>query len=216
MSVVLLAGVGAALAVKGCPADVARWTGRPAGRVVVRPGMTKEQVRQQATIRIGEYGDSGRFVEFELPGAGLVLRGIEIFAIDAGPDGRVELVDMISANESWPDLLRAAIATEERLLAGGWAPSPGQASVRSLPTDPREAARAITGSGALANADFSYTKGDQAFRLSAGGLWGGIPWWSASRRARVFFRNMDYLPLGEPSAVEPADPASPEPVPSLR
>ena len=198
----ILACVAAAVAVKGCPGDVARWTGRAEGRVVVRPGMTKDQVRQEATVRIGTYGDSGRFVEFELPAAGLVLPGIEIFAIDEGSDGRVDHVNMISANETWPDLLRAAIATEERLLAGGWVPEPGQAPVRSLTTDPRAAAAGITDSGVIANIGFSYTKGDQKLRLSAGGLWGGIPWWRDSSRARIFYRRMDYLPLGEQPAEE--------------
>jgi hypothetical protein len=192
----ILACVVAGLVVKGCPGDVARWTGRAEGRVVVRPGMTKDEVRQQATTTIGTYGDSGRFVEFELPAAGLVLPGIEAFVIDEGSDGRVDHVNLISANESWPDLLRAAIATEDRLLAGGWVAEPGQAPVRSLTTDPRAAAAGITESGAIENADFSYSKGDQKLRLSAGGLWGGIPRWRDSSRARVFFRTMDYVPVG--------------------
>jgi hypothetical protein len=200
--VLILAAVGATLAVKACPGDVARWTGRPQGRVVVRPGMTKAAVRREATTRIGEYGDSGRFVEFDLPAAGLVLPGIAIFSVDAGKDGRVDHVNMIGANESWPDLRDAAIATEERLLAGGWVPEAGQASVRSLTTDPRASAAGITESGVIANLGFSYAKGEQRFRLSAGGLWGGIPRWRDARRARVFYRRMDYLPIGETPAVE--------------
>lgn len=174
------------LAVQGCPGDVARWTGRTEGKVVVEPGMTKAQVQQRSTVNLGPYGDSGRFVDFVLPTEGIVFRGIQMFMFTSGKDGRVSDVSMFSANESWPDLVRAATRTEEILLANGWKPDPGQPSIRSLTRDPQDAAAGITGSGAIAGADFSYSKGKQKFRIAAGGLWSGIPSWRNPHRARVF------------------------------
>ena len=189
----ILACAVAVLVVKGCPGEVARWTNRPEGRVVVRAGMTKAQVQQESTTTVGTHGDSGRFVDFELTEDRLPIKGITLFRVDEGAEGRVVRVSMFSANESWRDLLRAAIETEELLLANGWVAR--QPSVRTLTRNPREAAAEITESGALARAHFTYRKGDQEFQLAAGGLWSGIPWWR-SNGARVFWRNMNYFPEG--------------------
>jgi len=196
------------LAVQGCPGDVARWTGRTEGKVVFVPGMTKEQVQQRSTVTLGQYGDSGRFVDFVLPSEGIVFRGIQMFMFTSGTNGPVSDLSMFSANESWPDLVRAAKRTEEILLANGWKPDPGQPSIRSLTRDPQDAAAGITGSGAIAGADFSYSKGKQKFRIAAGGLWSGIPSWRNPDRAAVFWRNMDYSPIGETTTTKRVSPSA--------
>lgn len=202
----ILASAITVLVIQGFPGDVARLMGRTQGKVVIAPGMTKEQVQQRSTTTIGQYGDSGRFVDFVLPTEGIIFRGIQMFAFDSGPDGRVNSVSIFSHNESWPDLVRAAIRTEKILLANGWKPDPGQPSIQSLTRDPEDAAAGVTGSGAIAGADFSYSKEKQKFRIAAGGLWSGIPSWRNPHRARVFWRNMNYSPLGDPSSVS-TDPA---------
>ena len=206
LTTLALAGTVSVLVIKGCPGEVARWTNRPEGRIVIRPGMTKEQVQRESTIRLGTYGDSGRFIDVDLPTEGLVLHGIEQFRCDTQTDGRVDYVTMFGGNESWPELLRVAIRTEESLLANGWHPETGQASIRSLTRDPREAARRVTESGEIGGAHFVYRKGKQRFTIAPGGEWSGIPFWSFPSRARVFWRNMDYYPLDYPFEPEPHDP----------
>ena len=187
--------LGASIAVllpRACPGEVARWTDRSEGTIWIAPGMTREQVARRATTTIGQYGDSGRFVDFVLVGEGMRLHGIQQFMLSFGKDGTIDSVSMITANESWPDLVRSAKRTEAILVARGWKPAPGQRGVESLPSDPRDAAAGVTGSGAIAGASFTWTKGRQEFTLAAGGLWSGIPWWRRTRGANVFWRNMTY------------------------
>ena len=200
LALILFTGLGT-LVVKGCPGEIARWTGRPEGRVVVKPGMTREQVQREATVTLGQYGDSGRFVDFELTTERITFSGIQTFRLDAGEDGRINFVSMLSANESWPELVRTAARTEELLLAHGWKPEPGQMSIQSLTTDPRKAAADVTESGEVANTRFTYRKDTQEFQIAAGGLWSGIPWWQPASHAKSFGRNMDYFPLGNPYSV---------------
>lgn len=192
----MLSAAGVMVVVRGCPGDVARWTGRPEGQVVVKPGMTREHVQREATVTLGQYGDSGRFVDFELTTDRIAVPGIQMFRLDAGEDGRIVFVSMLSANESWQDLVKAAMRTEEQLLENGWEPLPGQPSIRSLTTDPRKAAADVTESGEIASTRFIYRKGTQEFQVAAGGLWSGIPWWLPNSYARSFWRNMNYFPLG--------------------
>ncbi|MGZ8830936.1 MAG: hypothetical protein ACXW2Q_11240 [Thermoanaerobaculia bacterium] len=180
-----------------CDGTVARWTDRSEGTIWIAPGMTREQVERRATTRMGQYGDSGRFVDFVLAGEGMRLRGIQMFMLTSGKAGPVESVSMITANETWPDLVRAAKRTESILIARGWKPAPGQRGVESLTSDPRDAAADVTGSGAIAGASFTWSKGRQEFTLAAGGLWSGIPWWRYARGAKVFWRNMTYVPHAE-------------------
>lgn len=197
------AGGIALLLVKACPAEVTRWTGRSEGRVVVRPGMTRQEVEREATVEISEYGDSGRYVEFELTSDGIALPGMQMFRLEVREDGKVSYVDLFSANETWSGLRRRAIAIEEQLLAKGWKAAPGQPSIRTLPATPKQAAAGVTESGAIAHGQFIYSKGDEVFKLEAGGLWSGIPWWQPASRAESFWRNMSYFPLGDPFAVPP-------------
>lgn len=117
------------------------------------------------------------------------LHGIQQFMFTSAQDGTIESVSMISANESWPDLVRSAKRTEAILIARGWKPAPGQKGVASLPSNPRDAAAGITDSGAIAGASFTWIKGRQEFTLAAGGLWGGIPWWRRARRRDLLARH---------------------------
>jgi hypothetical protein len=203
----LLAALAAVLLARGCPGEVARWRGRPEGRVFVRPAMTKEEVRRQATLPIGEHGGSGRFLDFELTSDRILFPGIAQFAIHAGSNGQVTHVSLFSANESWPDLLEKATAIEENLLAHGWKRDAAQAAVRSLTRKAREAAAGITDSGAIGGAYFVFSKGEEQLILQAGGLWSGIPWWRRANGARIFWRDMTYLPNGDgflrPSPAQP-------------
>jgi hypothetical protein len=203
---VLLAGLLVAVVLKECPGEVARWRGQPEGQVVVRPGMSKDEVRRESTVAISTHGDSGRFVDIELTSDKILLSGIQMFVIDEGEGGQVDYVSLTSANESWPDLVRAAIRTEETLLGHGWKPEAGQPSVRSLTRNPREAAAAVTESGAIAYANFVFWKEDERLELAAGGLWSGIPWWRPASRAKVFWRSMNYFPAGYPFTVDATAP----------
>ncbi len=193
------------LLVKECPGEVAKWTGRSEGRVGVRPGMTKDEAQREATVQLSQYGDSGRFVEFELTSDRILLWGIQMFRLDAGEDERVSYVSLFSANETWPQLRKRAIATEETLLAKGWRAAPGQPSIRTLTRSPKEAADGVTESGVIAYSQFIFSKGDEVFKLDAGGLWSGLPWWQWSSRAKVFWRHMEYFPHGDPYAVPSID-----------
>lgn len=204
-SLLCAAGV-ALLLVKACPGDVAQWTGSSEGRVVVRPGMTRAEVEHAATVQLSEYGDSGRYVEFELTSDAIALPGMQTFRLETREDGKVSYVDLFSANETWSELRRRAMATEEQLLARGWKAAPGQPSIRTLPASPKAAAGGVTESGAIAHGQFIYSKGEEVFKLEAGGLWSGIPWWQPASRAQSFWRNMSYFPLGDPFAVPPSDP----------
>ena len=177
---------------RACLNEVASWTDRSEGTIRIAPGMTREEVQRRATTTIGQYGDSGRFVDFVLVGEGMRLHGIQQFMLSSGKDGTIDSVSMITANESWPDLVRSAKRTEAILIAHGWKPALGQKGVESLPSDPRDAAAGVTGSGAIAGARFTWTKGRQEFTLAAGGIWSGIPWWRRARGANVFWRNMTY------------------------
>jgi hypothetical protein len=172
------------------------------GTIWIAPGMTREQVVRRASTRIGQYGDSGRFVDVVLVEEGMRLHGIQQFMLSPTKDGRIDYVSMISANETWPDLVRTAKRTEAILIARGWKPAPGQRGVESLPSRPRDAAADVTGSGAIAGASFTWTKGRQEFTLAAGGLWSGIPWFRNARGAEVFWRNMTYVPLGDPDETQ--------------
>ncbi len=205
----ILATIMAVLLARECPGEVARWTDRTEGTIWIAPGMTRAEVERRATTRIGQYGDSGRFVDFVLAGVGMRLHGIQMFMLTTGKDGTVDYVSMISANESWPDLLRAAKRTEAILIARGWKPAPGQRGVESLTSDPRDAAADVTGSGAIAGASFTWSKGRQKFTLAAGGLWSGIPWWRNARGVKVFWRNMNYFPLGDPNDAQSSSEARP-------
>jgi len=193
-ALVILAASIAVLFPRACPGEVARWTDRTEGTIWIAPGMTHEAVARRATTTIGQYGDSGRFVDFVLAGEGMRLHGIQQFTFSSAPDGTIESVSMFSANESWPDLVRSAKRTEAILIAHGWKPAPGQKGVASLSSDPRVAAAGITDSGAIAGASFTWSKGRQEFTLEAGGLWSGIPWWRRASGADVFWRNMTYDP----------------------
>lgn len=194
----ILVSVIGVLVLRGCPGEVARWTDRTQGTVVVVPGMTREQVQQRTTVKLGQYGNSNSYVDFALPAEGILFHGIQMFTFDSEPDGRVSSVSMITAGESWPDLVRAVRRTESILLANGWKPDPGQPSILTMTEDAHEAEQGITGSGAIAGSEFRYSKGDRRFRLAAGGLWSGIPSWRNPDRAEVFWRNMGYSPVAQP------------------
>lgn len=188
---------------RACPGEVARWTDRSQGTIWIAPGMTREQIERRATTRMGQYGDSGRFVDIVLAGEGMRLHGIQMFMLSSRQDGSIDYVSMISVNESWPDLVRSAKRTEAILIARGWKPAAGQSGVESLTSDPRDAAADVTGSGAIAGASFTWSKGRQTFTLAAGGLWSGIPWWRNARSVKVFWRNMTYVPSGDPHETRP-------------
>jgi hypothetical protein len=169
----------------GCRGDIARWTGKPEGTICLRPGMSRQTAQQNSTIRLNTYGDSGRFFDFVLAGDSIRFRGCVQYMLSDGPEGRISLMAFDSANESWPDLLRALRQTERVLLQKGWSYAPGSHKVDSLPVDARDAP--ITSSGAIDA--FHFVKGDLSLTITPSALWSGLPKWRSQKRAKVFWRS---------------------------
>jgi hypothetical protein len=176
----------AAVVSMGCRGDIARWTGKPEGTICLRPGMSRQTAQRNSTIRLNTYGDSGRFFDFVLAGESIRFRGCVQYMLSDGPGGRISLMAFDSANESWPDLLRALRQTEKVLLERGWSYAPGSPKIDSLPVNARDAP--ITSSGAIDA--FHLVKGDLSLTITPSGLWSGVPKWRSQRRARVFWRSM--------------------------
>ena len=150
--------------------------------------MTRQEVQERSTVHLGQYGDSGRFLDVVLIGESLRFRGCTQYAISTDDRDRITGFRFMTSNESWRDVLRSARLTEQHLLKNGWVLAPGSRGVASLPDDAGAASGKITQSGAIDA--FRYLKGTTALTLTPSGKWGGIPWWR-TRGAKVFWRSMD-------------------------
>jgi hypothetical protein len=168
------------------PGQIARWTGRSQGTVSFNAGMTLKDAQRLSTLKLNEYGDSMHYFDFVLAGEPIRVPGCILYGYSIRhDDGRIEYGSVASADESWPALLRNAREIETLLLAHRWKRDPRTNTLASLPTNPRDAAESITGSGAIDAFDF--VKGNIKLRITPSGHWGGIPWWRPPNRAKVFW-----------------------------
>ena len=160
-------------------------------------------------MRLGQYGDSGKFLDIVLDGEALRFKGCSQYAISTDDKDVITDFSFASANESWSDLLHSARRTEELLTKRGWTLAPDSRGVDSLPADAKSASSKITDSGAIDV--FRYIKGDTQLTVTPSGLWGGVPWWR-TQRAKVFWRSMNVSRF-EPPVDEPAPSSQGEGIP---
>jgi len=162
--------------------------GRSEGTIQLNAGMTKDQAQRRSTIKLNEYGDSGRLFDFTLANEPLQLRGCTQYSIDT-KNGVIEGFSVATQNVAWKHVRQGALDIEATLLAHGWKRDPRFQLVATLPTSPRDAAKRITDSGVIDS--FGYAKGNVGLRLTVAGLWGGIPFYRDANRAKVFWRSID-------------------------
>jgi hypothetical protein len=164
-----------------CSDDVARWRGRPQGRIVLDPGMTRAEARRGSTMELGRYGGSGLYFDFILASESIRFPGIAQYALTES-DGRITSISFASANHSWPTVLENLRETEALLLAHGWKRHSSR-EVRSLPANARKLP--VTDSGGIDS--FQFRKGNVELTMYPYGLWGGVPWYRSARRAKRYW-----------------------------